>query len=118
MTDESTSPRLPLFVFGTLRRGECNHHYLAGRYDDVVPAVLPGYRIVAPLMIAPSPADSVPGELFTLDPNRYDETLRGCDDLEEIPEGTLVGEEYQRAVVTVRTAEGDVEAWAYPSALD
>lgn len=110
--------RLPLFVFGTLRRGECNHHYLAGRYVECVPAVLPGYAVVDELMIAPRPGREVPGELFTLDPDRYVETLRGCDDLEEIPPGTLAGDWYRRAVVTVRTEEGEVRAWAYPTSRD
>lgn len=104
---------LPLFVFGTLRRGEPNHHYLDGFYDGVVPAVLPGYGRVAPLMIAAQPGSEVIGELFFLTAARYEQTLAGCDELEEIPPGKLVGHEYERRLVTVSTSAGELAAWAY-----
>ena len=33
---------LPLFVYGTLRQGECNHNgHLAGRFVSVLPALRP-----------------------------------------------------------------------------
>jgi gamma-glutamylcyclotransferase (GGCT)/AIG2-like uncharacterized protein YtfP len=105
--------RLPLFVFGTLRRGEPNHHYLAGRYVRVLPAVLSGYARRHPLMIDVQEGGEVDGELFFLDDSRYGDTLAGCDDLEGIPPGQLVGAEYQRQQVQVRTAEGTFSAWAY-----
>lgn len=105
--------RLPLFAFGTLRRGEANHHYLAEKYNRVIPAILRDYARVAPLMIDRCPNAQVVGELFWLSPERYDATLAGCDELEEIPPGTLVGHEYERRRVVVETAEGPVTAWAY-----
>jgi gamma-glutamylcyclotransferase (GGCT)/AIG2-like uncharacterized protein YtfP len=113
-----TSARYPLFVFGTLRRGERNHHYLVGRFTRCEVAELPGYARIAELMIAPRAGSSVQGELFWLDPDRYDESLFHCDDLEEIPRGTLVGHEYQRALVTVLLDGGlqdgePQKAWAY-----
>ena len=104
---------LPLFVFGTLRRGECNHHYLDGRYVRVLPATLDGYRRVHRLMIRRDPQSRVDGELYFLKPEGYDATLRGCDDLEEIPPGQLVGDDYRRLRVTVATPEGKFAAWAY-----
>jgi len=106
----------PLFVFGTLRRGERNHHYLAGFYDRVLPAVLPGYARIAPLMIAPQPEAEVIGEVFFLTEARYEQTLAGCDQLEEILPGTLVGHEYERRLVRIHTAEGPLDAWAYVQA--
>lgn len=105
--------RLPLFVFGTLRYGHCNHHYLEGRYDRRVPAVLPDYRRIAPLMIDRFPTGEVDGELYHLWLTDYDATLAGCDELEEIPPGQLVGHEYERRPVLVNTEEGAVTAWAY-----
>jgi len=103
----------PLFVFGTLRRGECNHHLLAGRYDRHLPAVLHGFTRSEPLMIVRAPRDRVEGELYFLSPAQADQTLRDCDDLEGIPEGSLAGPEYRRIEVTVETPEGSFAAWAY-----
>jgi gamma-glutamylcyclotransferase (GGCT)/AIG2-like uncharacterized protein YtfP len=104
---------LPLFVFGTLRRGECNHRYLDGFYDRMLPAVLPGYTRVARLMIDVCDGAEVIGELYFLTAARYEKTLAGCDQLEEIPPGTLIGHEYERRFVRVSTSEGDYNAWAY-----
>lgn len=105
--------RLPLFAFGTLRRGEANHHYLAGRYDRILPARLPSYAIVGPLMIDRSEAGSVPGELFFLRPGSYDATMTECDELE----GTIPGQTryavYERRRVRVLTDVGPHDAWAY-----
>ena len=103
----------PLFVFGTLRRGEENHHYLAGRYDRMIPATLPGYARIAPLMIAPNAEMSVTGELYFLKPDEYAATMAGCDELEELFHGQLVGRDYQRKLVTVMTDEGALAACAY-----
>src|SRR5690348_14030728 len=110
MTDDS---RYPLFVFGTLRRGEENHHYLGGHYERMIPAELPGYAKVAPLMIALQADAVVAGELYFLKPDDYTATLAGCDELEELYPGQLVGREYRRQLVSVTTTEGPFEAWAY-----
>ncbi len=105
--------QLPLFVFGTLRRGECNHHYLAGRFDRVTSAQLPGFTRVAPLMIARSGGSVVDGELYDLSAENYAMTLQGCDDLEELPVGNLVGREYRRVPVRVQADSSEFIAWAY-----
>lgn len=105
--------KLPLFVFGTLRRDHRNHHFLHGRYDQVVPAILRGYQRLHELMISPHPDGIVDGELFFLKSADYDTTLAGCDELEEIPPGQLVGREYQRKQVSVETSAGVHQAWAY-----
>lgn len=109
----SEPQRLPLFVFGTLRQGQVNHHYLAEHYARMVPAILPGYRRLHPLMITPGDSSEVDGELYYLIHETYDRTLAGCDELEEIPPGQLVGHEYQRKQVEVLTTYGPVIAWAY-----
>jgi len=111
-------PQLPLFVFGTLRLGHCNHHYLDGRFQRVIPALLRDYIRIHPLMIVPQPGGVVEGELFFLKEEIYDATLAGCDELEEIPRGQLAGPEYQRKAVPVETLEGMFVAWAYVSTQD
>jgi gamma-glutamylcyclotransferase (GGCT)/AIG2-like uncharacterized protein YtfP len=108
---------LPLFVFGTLRRGEPNHGYLAGRYDRCLPARLEGFlRGVAghgfPAIIR-SPGSTVEGELFFLTEATRAQAMAECDRLEDLPPGQLVGPYYRRAKVRVRTAEGEFTAWAY-----
>ncbi|MBC7815576.1 MAG: gamma-glutamylcyclotransferase [Planctomycetaceae bacterium] len=106
-------PTLPLFVFGTLRRGECNHHYLAETYDSVITARLHGFARVEPLMIARQTGSAVDGELFFLTAATYSATLRECDSLEELPRSGLIGHEYRRIAVRVQTDSGEFIAWAY-----
>jgi gamma-glutamylcyclotransferase (GGCT)/AIG2-like uncharacterized protein YtfP len=105
--------RLPLFVFGTLRLGHENHHYLEGRYEQMLAASLHGYARLHPLMIARHSDGVVDGELYFLDDVKYEATLAGCDELEEIPLRQLVGRDYERRRVTVTTVSGPFEAWAY-----
>ena len=105
--------QLPLFVFGTLRRGECNHHYLAGNYDRVLSARLPEFVRIEPLMIARQADSTVEGELFFLTAAAYSACLRECDGLEELPCGGLIGHEYRRIAVRVQTDFGEFIAWAY-----
>lgn len=110
-------PQLPLFVFGTLRRGEANHHCLAGRYDRWLPATLNDFkRTQTPHGypgIVPAAGNSLAGELFFIRTDLFAQTLSRCDQLEDIPPGQLVGRYYRRAQVTVETAEGQFLAWAY-----
>src|SRR5690606_22778511 len=105
--------RLPLFAFGTLRRGEPNHHYLAGRYERVLIARLQGYALVAPLMIDRSPGGNVVGELFLLRPGSYGATRADCDELEGITPRQSRYAIYERRRVRVLTAFDEFDAWAY-----
>jgi len=108
---------LPLFTFGTLRRGKQNHHYLEGSYANWLPATLADFKRGVTshgyATVIPAPGDRVAGELFFLRPDVYAETMRRCDLLEDIIPGTLSGKYYRRAHVLVQTASGDVAAWAY-----
>jgi len=116
-------PSLPLFVYGTLRRGEVNHApCLGGRFTAVLPARLDdhvrcvgshGYFVVRPQVGA-----KVEGELFFLDPAQNHATLEGCDRLEEIPPGQLQGEWYARRIVTVWADGTRYQAWIYLDAAN
>src|SRR5690348_8676484 len=103
---------LPLFVYGTLRRGERNHHYLTGSYTRMQPAVLHGFGRLHPLMIVRRDAGTVQGELYTIRPDAWKKTIRGCDDLEGIPPGQDAGPDYRRMQVRVTTPAGEEVAWA------
>lgn len=120
--DAMDGERLPLFVFGTLRRGESNHDaYLKGRFDRVLIARLVGYRRGTaahgfPAAVPCSESGSfVVGELFELTPALYDGTLAHLDLLESLSPGQLSGPFYDRAAVLVETDAGGVRAWAYIS---
>ncbi|MBS0263857.1 MAG: gamma-glutamylcyclotransferase [Planctomycetes bacterium] len=108
---------LPIFVFGTLRRGRENHHCLAGRYERCLVATLVDFRRAVARhgfpAVTPAIGDRVSGELFFLHPEQFLATLQECDLLEDLPVGELVGEYYQRAKVKIDTAEGAFTAWAY-----
>ena len=104
-----------LFVFGTLRRGHRNHHYIAGTFARMLPARLAGFGRQSPLMIARRDGDVVDGEVYFIRPDAWDRTIRGCDDLEGIAPGADVGSDYRRIRVSVDTPEGPVVAWAYVS---
>lgn len=112
--------QLPLFAFGTLRREKPNHSILEGAFDKCLSATLRDFRrAVAPHgfpAIVRCPLARVEGELFFIRPDLYDETLRRCDQLEDLPPGQLVGRYYRRIEVTVATAEGDHIAWVYADA--
>src|SRR5260370_40854730 len=93
-------PQLPLFVFGTLRRGECTIHCLSGSYDRWLPDTLRDFKRVLTTHgfpgIVPAPGDEVAGEMFFIRPDLSAETVRRCDILEDIPPGELVGPYYRR----------------------
>jgi gamma-glutamylcyclotransferase (GGCT)/AIG2-like uncharacterized protein YtfP len=112
--------RLPLFVFGTLRRGEENHHFLAGRFTRALSATLFDFRRITAAHGFPSivrgPGESVAGEVYFLNPETYEETLRGCDRLEDLEPGQLFGAYYRRMTAQVTTVEGTVTAWVYADA--
>ena len=105
--------KLPMFVFGTLRSGQCNHQLIQGRYDKRLQARLYGYAMVAPLMIDVREDACVTGELFFLSDAVYEQAMIEIDELEMLPTGELVGEWYERTIVSVSTLEGEFEAWAY-----
>jgi len=105
--------QLPLFVYGTLRRGQCNHHLLDGRYKRAIPATLHDFLRVHPMMIVPKRERRVNGELYFLHSDTYRRAMADCDELEEVSPTTWVGRDYRRLRVRVATEEGEYAAWAY-----
>ncbi|WP_031477093.1 gamma-glutamylcyclotransferase family protein [Streptomyces bicolor] len=115
------SPRLPFFVYGTLRPGEPNHdRFLRGRTRVEEPgrlsgAVLydgPGYPYAVE-----AARGVVRGELVTALPEAYGELLVELDRLEEYAPGDLrnLYERVEREVT--RDADGTtVRAWVYVAA--
>lgn len=109
--------QLPLFVYGTLRRGEANHHYLAGRYDRWLAGTLRDFvRVTGAdgfFVVSPAVGQQAAGELYFIRSELFAETLRECDILEDLAPGQSAGPVYRRSQVVVETAEGHVGAWAY-----
>ncbi|HEY3965342.1 MAG TPA: gamma-glutamylcyclotransferase family protein [Planctomycetaceae bacterium] len=108
---------LPLFTFGTLRRGQPNHHYLAETYERYLTGTLRDFRKTTAAhgfpAVSPSPGDCVTGELFFIRRESFEQTLQNCDLLEDIIPGRLIGPYYQRAQVVIETDVGNFTAWAY-----
>lgn len=110
---------LPVFVYGTLRRGERN----AGLLDAVAagrrPARLDDHALYAgpeqglPYAV-PEPGGIVVGELVTIGPDRHDDVLEALDRLEgHRPDHGP----YRRVARSIRRLDGDAErttrAWVY-----
>ncbi|MGV9450855.1 gamma-glutamylcyclotransferase family protein [Streptomyces sp. NPDC003635] len=114
-------PRIPFFVYGTLRPGEPNHDvFLRGRTQREEPATLtgallydgPGYPYVVE-----EPGARVRGELITARPEEYDELLGVLDRLEEYVPGDprSLYERVEREVSRDADAVA-VRAWVYVAA--
>src|SRR5271170_6537591 len=75
-----------LFVYGTLKRGQRNHHYLAGQEFVGTDRTAPLYRLFdcgpyPALVEFPKNGTAIEGELWRID----DETLQQIQRLEESP---------------------------------
>ena len=76
-----------LFIYGTLKRGCSNHHYMAGQRFIAVAQTAPLYQLVSmgtyPGMIRHTSGRSIEGEVWEVDA----ECLRRLDVLEGIEDG-------------------------------
>lgn len=111
---------LPFFVYGTLRRGQCNHRLVEDLLAGVHDAALDGhllYEAGLPYIGPCGTEGTVTGELLVPRPGDYDEALRRLDQLEGFrpPDGGL----YIRRACRVRCCgqpgapRRDGEAWVY-----
>lgn len=109
---------MPVFVYGTLRRGEKNYpRYLGGRTVAELSGTVAGelffvsdggYPYLAP------GEGRVHGEVMVLDPRHYAATLRALDELEEYDPRDEASSVYLRRRARVLLADGsDRLAWVY-----
>ena len=99
------------FVYGTLKRGQANHHLIAAAVRAITPATVAG-RLYD---LGPFPAlgpgdDRVRGELLLVEPTLLPETLAILDELEGYQPTDPHGSIYLREVVPALTADGDLIA--------
>ncbi|HEX2855471.1 MAG TPA: gamma-glutamylcyclotransferase family protein [Opitutaceae bacterium] len=100
-----------MFVYGTLKRGGSNHHYLAGQKFIGEARTAPGFRLYDlggyPGMIPrPDDREGVTGEVWSVDAD----ALKHLDGLEGLEEGL-----YRRAVISLLPpfAKQRIEAYLY-----
>ncbi|WP_409057563.1 gamma-glutamylcyclotransferase family protein [Streptomyces sp. SYP-A7185] len=121
MTTIPEEARLPFFVYGTLRPGECNHAvYVRGRAETESPARLPGAVLYAgpgyPYLVEDPESGPVHGELITALASAYDRLLVDLDVLEECAPGDPRSL-YERVVREVVLPDGGTAcAWVYVAA--
>lgn len=105
----------PLFVYGTLLRGQPNHYLLNGRTDCILPGWIEGVELYSmgtfPVLVEGH--DRVFGEAVFLssDPDAYVATMASLDRLEgvDVPKGL-----YRRELRPVRSRSGEeFLAWVY-----
>ncbi|KOG07102.1 hypothetical protein ADK35_44465 [Streptomyces viridochromogenes] len=123
MVSVTPSPRLPFFVYGTLRPGEPNHApFLRGRTLTEEPARLvgavlydgPGYPYAVEER---GDSGTVHGELVTARPEEYPALLAALDRLEEFAPGDPRNLYDRVAREVVRESDGTaVRAWVYVAA--
>ncbi|ATL27550.1 gamma-glutamylcyclotransferase family protein [Streptomyces formicae] len=122
MTPPRAADRLPFFVYGTLRPGECNHAaLLTGRVAREDPALLPGAVLYEgpgyPYVVEAPRAGPVHGELVTALPSAHDRLLVALDLLEEYAPGDPRNLYERVAREVTRAADGAaVRAWVYVAA--
>lgn len=100
-----------IFVYGTLKRGCSNHHYLAGQKFIGEARTAPGFRLYGltgyPGMVAkPDDRDGVTGEVWSVTAA----ALKHLDGLEGTDEGM-----YRRAVIPLLApfADKKIEGYLY-----
>lgn len=109
--------KLPVFVYGTLRKGHGNYRLLAGRTVDEARAVVDGILHAAPHGGFPCAVEGdgvIVGELMFIGDEVFDETMYALDMLEGYHENNPKRSMYLRKVVTATTPQGeDFEAYMY-----
>lgn len=108
---------LPVFVYGTLKRGESNHAAFLADAASIEPATVrgaivhlpagyPGYRL--------EPEGTVHGELVSFDADRAATALARLDALEDYRADAPHASLYRRERCTATTPAGRaIDAWIY-----
>jgi len=113
-----TGAKLPVFVYGTLRRGELNYsRYLAGRTTAELPGTVAGelfFVVDGGYPYLSAGTGRVHGELMELELRSYSATLDSLDALEEYDPRDEAHSVYLRRRAQVRLADGSERtAWVY-----
>jgi gamma-glutamylcyclotransferase (GGCT)/AIG2-like uncharacterized protein YtfP len=106
---------LPVFVYGTLRRGQANHNLIGREALLILPGLAPDLALYAPGLpyVASAPGSVVVGEVVFLAPESYRRTLSRLDRLEGFT-GSGCENHYDRVARTVHLMDGTVlTAWVY-----
>jgi gamma-glutamylaminecyclotransferase len=105
-----------IFVYGTLKRGCSNHHYLAGQTFIGEARTRPGFRLYAldgfpGMVLRTDDHEGVHGEVWSVDAA----CLARLDVLEGVAEGL-----YRREVIDLLPPFADqaVEAYVYPHGVE
>ena len=110
MSADGGSGGARVFVYGTLKRGGCNHHLLTGQRFITGARTLPVYRLYDlggyPGMVIADPGVSIAGEIWQVSAP----CLAALDELESVDEG-----EYTRERVLLAAPDNDpaVEGYLY-----
>jgi gamma-glutamylcyclotransferase (GGCT)/AIG2-like uncharacterized protein YtfP len=109
--------QLPVFVYGTLRKGFGNYRLLKGKTIKEECGLIDGaiYPVSSnggfPCLVEQKGV--VVGELMYIEPNMYEQVLERLDGLEGYREKDERYSMYLRRVRTVQTRGGNVEAYVY-----
>jgi len=109
--------QLPLFIYGTLLKGECNHHLLAGRLHQELPATCQGTLLLIEGDGYPYPAltagdQVIHGRLIYPRREVYGQLLREIDALEDYNPERDAGL-YLRRTLEVKCGEMRLPAQSY-----
>lgn len=124
MTHDFEVEHLPVFVYGTLRRGGSNHWLLEGKFSGEEDAGLPSAVLVDngsyPFLlehpaISECAAGEVKGTLIHVAPQDWYDVANALDQLEGYDPTAPVDDSnlYNRVQRTVHTASGEITAWVY-----
>ena len=97
-----------LFVYGTLKRGDCRHGVLAGQTFQGEARTAPRYRLYNvgsyPALVESTDGLAIEGELWRIDEG----CLARLDDVEGVAEGL-----YERRAIELAAAPADISAQSY-----
>lgn len=101
---------LPIFVYGTLKRGGKKHHILCGNYRAVFTSEVSGclHDIGAFPMADIHSAGIIRGELYYMRPSCYVDVLHMLDVLEGVNEEKPEEGFYRRYVTSALILDGDI----------
>ena len=104
-----------IFVYGSLRPGGSNFHWIAAQVIEVEPAILEGHVLYGLGLsfpyAAPGPGRVI-GDLLHIADGKVEEVLAALDQLEG-HEGEDADSHYNRVICPVLTNHGGAMAWVY-----